>query len=59
MSAAHTTGAQSLTVFFRGCYSRTGAEVAQLVEQPIRNRQVPGSSPGLGSTFFPKACKLN
>jgi hypothetical protein len=25
------------------------AEVAQLVEQPIRNRQVPGSSPGLGS----------
>jgi hypothetical protein len=28
------------------------AEVAQLVEQPIRNRQVPGSSPGLGSSFF-------
>jgi hypothetical protein len=30
------------------------AEVAQLVEQPIRNRQVPGSSPGLGSSIpFP------
>jgi hypothetical protein len=28
------------------------AEVAQLVEQPIRNRQVPGSSPGLGSKLF-------
>jgi hypothetical protein len=28
------------------------AEVAQLVEQPIRNRQVPGSSPGLGSNPF-------
>jgi hypothetical protein len=28
---------------------RFQAEVAQLVEQPIRNRQVPGSSPGLGS----------
>jgi hypothetical protein len=27
------------------------AEVAQLVEQPIRNRQVPSSSLGLGSTF--------
>ena len=27
------------------------AEVAQLVEQPIRNRQVPGSSPGLGSNI--------
>ena len=28
------------------------AEVAQLVEQPIRNRQVPGSSPGLGSRIL-------
>ena len=28
--------AQSLTVFLRRCYSRAGAEVAQLVEQPIR-----------------------
>ena len=32
--------------YWRRCKS---AEVAQLVEQPIRNRQVPGSSPGLGS----------
>ena len=28
------------------------AEVAQLVEQPIRNRQVGGSSPPLGSSFL-------
>ena len=28
------------------------AEVAQLVEQPIRNRQVDGSNPPLGSSFF-------
>jgi hypothetical protein len=35
------------------CYSRVSAEVAQLVEQPIRNRQVPGSSPGLGSRILP------
>jgi hypothetical protein len=28
------------------------AEVAQLVEQPIRNRQVPSSSLGLGSIYF-------
>jgi hypothetical protein len=28
------------------------AEVAQLVEQPIRNRQVGGSSPPLGSTHL-------
>ena len=28
------------------------AEVAQLVEQPIRNRQVDGSNPPLGSILF-------
>src|SRR6476660_6617138 len=28
------------------------ADVAQLVEQPIRNRQVSGSSPLVGSSFF-------
>jgi hypothetical protein len=33
------------------CFLFKKAEVAQLVEQPIRNRQVPGSSPGLGSRF--------
>lgn len=49
MRALRTFRGQSLTVFLRRCYSRAGAEVAQLVEQPIRNRQVPGSSPGLGS----------
>ena len=40
---------QCLTGFSPRCYIRCCAEVAQLVEQPIRNRQVPGSSPGLGS----------
>jgi hypothetical protein len=29
------------------------ADVAQLVEQPIRNRQVSGSSPLVGSSFPP------
>ena len=29
------------------------ADVAQLVEQPIRNRQVIGSSPIVGSNHFP------
>lgn|GEM_PF-1819872 len=29
------------------------ADVAQLVEQPIRNRQVTGSSPVVGSSRFP------
>ena len=33
-------------------YNRTGADVAQLVEQSIRNRQVIGSSPIVGSTKF-------
>jgi hypothetical protein len=28
------------------------ADVAQLVEQPIRNRQVSGSSPLVGSSLF-------
>jgi hypothetical protein len=31
------------------CFLFNKAEVAQLVEQPIRNRQVGGSSPPLGS----------
>jgi hypothetical protein len=31
------------------CFPFNKAEVAQLVEQPIRNRQVGGSSPPLGS----------
>jgi hypothetical protein len=31
------------------------ADVAQLVEQPIRNRQVSGSSPLVGSTLLPVA----
>ena len=33
------------------CFPFNKAEVAQLVEQPIRNRQVGGSSPPLGSIY--------
>jgi hypothetical protein len=32
------------------------ADVAQLVEQLIRNQQVTGSSPVVGSTFFQPEC---
>ena len=35
-----------------GIYNRNKADVAQLVEQSIRNRQVIGSSPIVGSTKF-------
>ena len=35
-----------------------GAEVAQLVEQTIRNRQVTGSIPVLGSNSFLRLCTL-
>ena len=34
------------------------AGVAQLVEQSIRNRQVPGSSPGAGSSFFSQLARF-
>ena len=34
------------------------ADVAQLVEQPIRNRQVPGSNPGVGSIPFSSGKEL-
>ncbi len=34
-----------------GSLERFKADVAQLVEQPIRNRQVTGSSPVVGSSF--------
>ena len=33
-------------------WSNQQADVAQLVEQPIRNRQVSGSSPLVGSRFL-------
>ena len=42
--------------FFAAMLHSISAEVAQLVEQPIRNRQVPGSSPGLGSRFPGSVC---
>ncbi len=35
------------------------ADVAQLVEQPIRNRQVNGSSPFVGSTLTPSKDSVN
>jgi hypothetical protein len=34
------------------CRRKHRAEVAQLVEQTIRNRQVAGSIPALGSSFY-------
>ena len=34
-------------------FNQKDADVAQLVEQPIRNRQVNGSSPFVGSTLTP------
>ena len=33
------------------------ADVAQLVEQLIRNEQVTGSIPAIGSIFFAKKCR--
>src|SRR5262249_29086889 len=43
------------------CFAKVecAAEVAQLVEQPIRNRQVPGSSPGLGSSHSVSRCRID
>ena len=34
------------------CYNGIGADVAQLVEQLIRNEQVTGSIPAIGSIFI-------
>ena len=38
-----------LTVFSPGCYSQNSRRGSSVVEQPIRNRQVVGSTPTLGS----------
>ena len=46
---------RDLALLYRPCnsgYNRSQADVAQLVEQSIRNRQVIGSSPIVGSTKF-------
>ena len=43
---------RSFTVTSAGSYNLEQADVAQLVEQSIRNRQVIGSSPIVGSTKF-------
>ena len=42
----------SFTGFRPAIYNRIQADVAQLVEQPIRNRQVSGSSPLVGSSLL-------
>ena len=42
----------SFTVTSGHSYNLVQADVAQLVEQSIRNRQVIGSSPIVGSTNF-------
>ena len=43
-------GLRPFTVLVTGSYNRDEADVAQLVEQSIRNRQVIGSSPIVGSS---------
>jgi hypothetical protein len=43
-------GLHLFTVLVTGSYNRNTADVAQLVEQSIRNRQVIGSSPIVGSS---------
>ncbi len=45
-------GWRSFTVTSEDGYNLKQADVAQLVEQSIRNRQVIGSSPIVGSTKF-------
>ena len=45
-------GLRPFTLLVTGGYNRYKADVAQLVEQSIRNRQVIGSSPIVGSTKF-------
>src|ERR1700747_1979151 len=47
-----------LTVFSPGCYSRNSRRGSSVVEQPIRNRQVVGSTPTLGSSIFPVLKRL-
>ena len=44
--------AQRFTLSTRLFRIKARADVAQLVEQPIRNRQVSGSSPLVGSRFY-------
>ena len=45
-------GLGPFTVTSSDSYNRNQADVAQLVEQSIRNRQVIGSSPIVGSSNF-------
>jgi hypothetical protein len=50
--AVENRGLHLFTVLVTGSYNRDTADVAQLVEQSIRNRQVIGSSPIVGSSNF-------
>jgi hypothetical protein len=50
--AVENRGLHLFTVLVTGSYNRNRADVAQLVEQSIRNRQVIGSSPIVGSSNF-------
>ena len=49
---AHIHSPNELTVFFSGCYRHKVSRGSSVVEQPIRNRQVVGSTPTLGSILF-------
>src|SRR5579862_1690471 len=48
---ANTLPRNELTVIFSGCYRHEVGRGSSVVEQPIRNRQVVGSTPTLGSRF--------
>ena len=48
---AETACCVQLTVFFSGCYRKYSGRGSSVVEQPIRNRQVVGSTPTLGSSY--------
>jgi hypothetical protein len=57
-AAESETGSSNLLNYLGKCFGQNHphrslqADVAQLVEQPIRNRQVSGSSPLVGSIFL-------
>jgi hypothetical protein len=52
LALVSTRFAPRLTVFSRRCYSQTARRGSSVVEQPIRNRQVVGSTPTLGSILL-------
>ena len=48
---ANTFPRTKLTAIFSGCYREQVGRGSSVVEQPIRNRQVVGSTPTLGSRY--------